>query len=140
MNVRSIVGGLFVAGAICSGYYTGMKTGSDENKALQNENIELKSKMNGLEKDLFDYKKQYTETVLPLQMDSLKRTPIGSRTPEFLDRVINNASFLDSINNTDKCLSKVVKHMSNDEVVNAAFNSHKNAKNLMGILSKSLKL
>ena len=52
---------------------------------------------------------------MPLQLDSLKKKKKKKRAPEFLERVINNAALLDSINKTDRCMVKVVENMSCDE-------------------------
>ena len=147
MNMKSIIGSVCVAGAICGAYYSGVKSGQSdsihaENLTLHEENINLKSKLNGLERDLFEAKKEKIQTIFPLQMDSLKRISVGKRAPEFLERVVNNASFLDSINGNDRSLYKVVEQMSSNEIEDIYLSSRygsKAAHNLIDFFENSFK-
>lgn len=149
MNVRSVVNALAITGILTGFYFVSSREQNKERAAIVNENLSLakenntlKYQLKGLEKDMLELRKEHVATVFPFQLDTLKNTPIGKRAPEFLERVINNASFLDSLNNSDRNLEKVVKHMSGSEVEEIYLSSKyssKAAKNLIDFFKFTFK-
>lgn len=115
MRLKTLVSGLCVAGALCGGAYLGREQ-HKKVQNLNNENIELKAKLSTMEKDMFELKKENVlATEFPLQLDTLEKTPVGKRNPQFLERVVTNAAKLDSINKTDRHMEKVVDNLSTKE-------------------------
>ncbi len=98
------------------------------------------TKIKQLEKDIFNREKNHVADVYAEQLDSLKKLSPEKLSQPFYERIINNASFLDSLDNRDlRMRNEVTPKIPFNVIENihqSSLYSSKASKNLTKFFSK----
>lgn len=87
-----------------------------ENRALAADTLEKSLQIKELRQNVLNERKKYAATMYPKQLDSLKRFAPKNLSLEFYERIINNASLLDSIDNRSQRMDREVVPKIPDKV------------------------
>lgn len=116
LTTAFITAGAYLAGSgtkIMDSKYEELNTQNDK---LNTELFQKNLKINSLEQDIVELKKQKASIEFKHQLDSLEKYPAKDLNTDFYERIINNAALLDNNDYPYRNMKKIVNKIPDAEI------------------------
>lgn len=119
-TAKNMLTGVLAAAALAGGYVAGSQTRKtyEENKELHTELLGKNTKIDSLQNDIVELKRQKAGLEFKNELDSINKYGSKNLGTDFYERIINNAALLDNHKNPYNHMKQVMYKIPNEEFWN----------------------
>lgn len=119
-TTKNMLTGVLAAAALTGGFVAGCQTRKtyEENKELHTELLDKNTKIDSLQNDIVELKRQKAGLEFKNELDSINKYGSKNLGTDFYERIINNAALLDNCDHPYTHMKQVMYKIPNEEFLN----------------------